>query len=178
VLAVAAVLCAIVFALRVVVADPSYPVTLLFALPIALLAIELGLAWGLAAAAVALALFAVWQVLWSPDVGGTAGAFLTRGAAFFMLGGFVGALADGLRKVSAENERFWELSSDLLCSIGFDGHLQRLNPAWERTLGWTPEELRAHPVAELVHPEDRQLTELELGKLIGGRDDASAFENR
>ena len=43
-------------------------------------------------------------------------------------------------------DRFWELSTDMMCVAGFDGHFRRLNPAWTRTLGWTQEELRSRPV--------------------------------
>ena len=38
--------------------------------------------------------------------------------------------------------RLFGLSGDLLATAGFDGYLKHANPAWERTLGWTLEELR------------------------------------
>ncbi|MDB4886227.1 MAG: hypothetical protein JWN79_1665, partial [Gemmatimonadetes bacterium] len=31
----------------------------------------------------------------------------------------------------------------MLCQLGFNGHFKRLNPAWERTLGFTIEELKS-----------------------------------
>ena len=34
-------------------------------------------------------------------------------------------------------ERFFALSIDLLCFLDFNGYFKRLNPAWERTLGFT-----------------------------------------
>ena len=128
----------------------------MYALPIALLAVELGVGGGLAAAALALGLFAVWDLAWSPDLDQGAVDYLTRVVAFFILGGSVGALADRLRTVSAQSARFWELSTDLLCTVGFDGYFKRLNPAWERTLGWTLEELRSQPFVEFVHSDDRE----------------------
>ena len=101
VLVLAALLFAGVFLARLAVDDPSQTVTLLYALPIALLAIELGVGWGLAAAALALGLFAIWDLTWSSTQDRSAVDYLTRGAAFFVLGGFVGAIADRLRRVSA-----------------------------------------------------------------------------
>jgi len=56
-------------------------------------------------------------------------------------------------QVSADD--FFEMSRDNVCVAGFDGYLKRVNASWTRTLGWTPEELMARPVMELVHPDDR-----------------------
>jgi hypothetical protein len=61
-LAVAALLFIGVFGLRLGVESPSQLVTLLFALPIALVAVELGIVWGLAAAALALGMFGLWDL--------------------------------------------------------------------------------------------------------------------
>jgi PAS domain S-box-containing protein len=74
-------------------------------------------------------------------------------------------------------ERFFDLSIDLLCQLGFDGYFKRLNPAWERTLGWSTFELTSRPFIEFVHPDDRERT-LEQNREVrsGGR--ALEFENR
>ena len=176
VFAVAAVLFLGVFVLRL--ANDSEAVTLLYALPIALLAVELGVGGGLAAAALAVGLFAVWDVAWSPELDRSAVEYLTRGAAFIVVGGSVGALADRLRTVSARSARFWELSTDLLCTAGFDGYFKRLNPAWERTLGWTLEELRSQPFVEFLHPDDRAKTETEAASLTSADHETITFENR
>src|SRR5262249_19595138 len=39
-------------------------------------------------------------------------------------------------RAEQERERFFNLSRDLLCTIGFDGHFKQLNLAWQQTLGW------------------------------------------
>lgn len=61
--------------------------------------------------------------------------------------------------------------------LDFSGYFRRLNPAWERTLGFTREELMSRPFIEFVHPEGRQRT---LAKNMevrsGGK--ALSFENR
>jgi PAS domain S-box-containing protein len=177
-LATAAVLFAVVFVLRVAEEDPSRFVTLLYALPISLVAVELGMRWGLAAATLALGSFAFWDLTWASDADHSGVDYLARGAAFFVLGGVVGALADRLRRVSEESTRFWELSTDLLCTAGFDGYFKRLNPAWERTLGWTPNELRSRPFVDFVHPEDRERSEAEAARLTTPGHEAVEFENR
>lgn len=72
---------------------------------------------------------------------------------------------------------FFDLSIDMLCIAGMDGYFKALNPAWEKTLGFTGEELRAKPYLEFVHPDDRGSTRKEAGRLSRGVP-ALVFENR
>ena len=104
--------------------------------------------------------------------------YLSRGAAFFVLGGVAGTLAETLRRQSVQAARFWALSTDLLCTIGFDGYFKDLNGSWERTLGWTPQEFRAQPFIEFVHADDREQTEAEAAKLYSAPEETHNFENR
>lgn len=76
-----------------------------------------------------------------------------------------------------ERERFFNLSLDLLCTIGADGQFQQLNPAWETTLGWTRDELMARPFGDLIHPDERDATLAEVSAIAGGTI-RPAFENR
>ena len=43
-------------------------------------------------------------------------------------------------------------------TAGVDGYIKDVNPVWERLLGWTPDELRARPYIEFIHPDDQQRT--------------------
>lgn len=81
------------------------------------------------------------------------------------------------RITEAERDGFFDLTVDLLAISGFDGYFQRLNPAWEQTLGWPREKLLSNPWVDFVHPDDRAATLATLGKVIaGGR--VVAYEDR
>ena len=83
---------------------------------------------------------------------------------------------DGIPVTQAEN-RFFEVSIDMLCFLDFNGYFKRLNPAWERTLGFTREELMSRPFIEFVHPDDRERT-LEQNAQVRAGGQALGFENR
>lgn len=75
------------------------------------------------------------------------------------------------------DDRFFEISIDLLCFLDFNGHFKRLNPAWERTLGFTRAELMSRPFIEFVHPDDRERTLKQNAEVRAGGQ-ALSFENR
>lgn len=51
-------------------------------------------------------------------------------------------------------EAMFDACPELLATLDGRGHLDQLNPSWERVLGWTREELRAHPLTWFVQPQD------------------------
>ncbi|HIK27101.1 MAG: PAS domain S-box protein [Oscillatoriaceae bacterium SKW80] len=75
-------------------------------------------------------------------------------------------------------EIFFQLSSDLMAVIGFDGYVKRLNPMWEKTLGFKKEELLGKPLMELIHPEDWPSTIAQGQKLAREINSTITFENR
>ena len=84
------------------------------------------------------------------------------------------ATAGGAPDASSDafEARFFDLSVDMLCHLGFDGRFAHLNPAWERTLGFTRAELMSRPFIEFVHPDDRERTlKQNLEVRSGGRGD-------
>ncbi|MCW2995154.1 MAG: hypothetical protein JWQ18_2649 [Conexibacter sp.] len=75
-------------------------------------------------------------------------------------------------------DSFWELATDLFAISGADGMLYALNPAWERLLDWSREDLAAQPLTAFVHPDDFESTVDVLARthIPGGRIDD--FHNR
>ena len=71
-----------------------------------------------------------------------------------------------------------QMASDMFGYINFDGKILPINPAWERTLGYSCEELQSRNWIELVHPDDRQSTEIDLAKLKSGGTVSISIENR
>jgi PAS domain S-box-containing protein len=82
-----------------------------------------------------------------------------------------------LNQAREELDRYFTLSLDLLCIAGADGYFKRLNPAWEKVLGYSTDELMAKPYLDFIHPADHQATIQEAEKLGKGLNTIS-FENR
>ena len=82
-----------------------------------------------------------------------------------------------LNQTREELDRYFTLSLDLLCIAGADGYFKRLNPAWEKVLGYSIDELMTRPYLDFIHPADHQATIQEAEKLGKGLNTIS-FENR
>jgi PAS domain S-box-containing protein len=83
------------------------------------------------------------------------------------------------RKNEQDLDRFFTLSLELLCIADNDGNLQRVNPAWEETLGWTIDDLSKKPFLALVHPDDREMTLRAIEEnATGAAALVAEFENR
>jgi PAS domain S-box-containing protein len=67
-----------------------------------------------------------------------------------------------------QQERFFDLSVDMLCLASTQGAFLRLSRAWTRTLGYPAEELRATTLLELAHEEDRDAVASQLAQAARG----------
>ncbi len=55
---------------------------------------------------------------------------------------------------TAERDRLWELSEDLLVAAGYNGNLLRVSPSWTRLLGYSEAELLGPDYQTITHPDD------------------------
>jgi PAS domain S-box-containing protein len=72
------------------------------------------------------------------------------------------------RTALAQQQRFFELSVDMLGILGLDGALRRVSQAWTRTFHRAEEALLGSSLLELVHPEDREAVAAQLARAAGG----------
>ncbi|MEP6878451.1 MAG: response regulator [Nitrosospira sp.] len=80
----------------------------------------------------------------------------------------IGNVSRAFTAAQVERDRYFDQSADLLGISGFDGHFKRLNPAWEKDLGFSSEELMARPFIGLISPGSRADAAAELDKLMIG----------
>lgn len=81
------------------------------------------------------------------------------------------------KEAQQERDNIFNSTLALLCTANMNGYLENVNPAFEKTLGWTVEELRSKPFIEFIHPDDRQATLEEAAKINEGHS-AINFINR
>jgi PAS domain S-box-containing protein len=81
------------------------------------------------------------------------------------------------KRTEEELAMLFDSSKDMLAIADFEGYLLRVNPAWERTLGWTAEELTSRPYKDFVHPDDQDATVAEETNISEGVS-TLLFENR
>lgn len=82
------------------------------------------------------------------------------------------------KELQIRQEHFFQLTNNMLCIAGFDGHFKLLNPSWVSTLGYNIQELTAVPFIHFVHPDDQSKTILEAEKLANRKGHTINFENR
>lgn len=167
--ATALVLFAVVFALRV--SDPNVGDAegALFIVPICVLALRFGLRGALAGSLIALLLVLLWGLaiagLHLPATG-----YVVRGTMLFVVAILMGTFVEHRRRLEAGILRYYDASLDLLATGSVHGRLTRVNPAWERTLGHTPETMYSQRFLDFVHPEDREATVVQMRGLAAGEE--------
>jgi PAS domain S-box-containing protein len=84
---------------------------------------------------------------------------------------------ESLLRKTEELDQFFNVSLDLLCIANTEGFFLRLNPASERILGYTREELMARRFLDFVHHDDLERTR-EAVSILASQQEVSSFENR
>lgn len=90
---------------------------------------------------------------------------------------FVTKLSEEVAARTAERDRMWRLSTDIMLVANFECKVVAVNPAWSTQLGHSENVSIGANFLELVHPEDRSATLLEVAKLATGVPTLS-FDNR
>jgi diguanylate cyclase (GGDEF)-like protein/PAS domain S-box-containing protein len=175
-IAAAALLFIAIFVLRTTVGTLADAISFLYVIPVILVAISLGMRGGAVAGAVAFALSTASTLI--ADQPTSALGYVNRASVFLFIGALVGRFAEDLRSLETESIRFFNLSHDMICVAGFDGYFKRVNPAFERTLGYSRRELLGRPFVEFVHPDDRGDTHVETGDISDGGNGTVQFQNR
>ena len=86
-------------------------------------------------------------------------------------------LEEQVAERTADRDRMWRLSTDLMLVARMDATINAINPAWSQLLGWKDDSLVGGNFMELVHPEDREATAVEMSRLGQGAT-TFRFENR
>ncbi len=84
---------------------------------------------------------------------------------------------EALRKKTEELDLYFTTSLDLFCIADTDGYFRRLNPEWERALGYTLADLEGKRFLDFIHPDDLQPTLDTIGRLKG-QEEILNFTNR
>ena len=78
---------------------------------------------------------------------------------------------------TAERDRMWRLSRDVMLVAGVDGTVEAVSPAFTALLGWEEDDIVGRGFLELVHPDDRAATDARFAALGDGHY-VHTFENR
>jgi PAS domain S-box-containing protein len=168
---------AAVYALQANDGNPADALEVLYVVPIALLALRFGLRGGVAGALAGLALIATWDVAAHEYDVGLLGNVCWL-IALLLLGALLGRFVDHRRRLEAEISRYFESSLDMLATIDSSGRFTRVNPACERTLGYSAQSMRNQPTLSFIHPEDLAATAVEHDALAGSVHETVGFRNR
>lgn len=82
-----------------------------------------------------------------------------------------------IKQITAERDRFFQLSPDIFCIANPQGYFTHVNPACEKVLGFTPLEMTSQPYLGFVHPDDVEATASVAQQLAEGHELIN-FENR
>lgn len=74
-----------------------------------------------------------------------------------------------LREATKEMQTVFDTSDDLIGVADLDGYFKRVNPAFERVLGYAAAEILRTPFMSFIHPEDIEATKAQMGRFAEGK---------
>ncbi len=80
-------------------------------------------------------------------------------------------------KTNAAFKIFFESSTDLMAIVDTQGRFLNINPAWEKVIGYTIDEILYKPFTDFVHPDDLERSMKEFDEEIKGKE-VYSFINR
>ncbi len=97
---------------------------------------------------------------------------------FLIFQGYRRGIAEkALKQKTEELDQFFNVSLDLLCIANTEGYFLRLNPVWEKVLGYSRGELMSKQFVEFVHPDDVRST-IEAIAALASQKAVTYFMNR
>ena len=78
----------------------------------------------------------------------------------------------------SDRAHVWEVMPELVCIVDYEGRFIHVNPAWERTLGHSPDFLHHAVYSDLLHPEDSERSAAAFQDLVARERPVRGFENR
>jgi PAS domain S-box-containing protein len=82
------------------------------------------------------------------------------------------------RRTEKELNHLFNLSADMICITTSGGEFLKINPAWEKTLGYSEKELKEIPFFDLIHPDDLGKTYEMIADRLEKNEMVYSFENR
>jgi len=86
-------------------------------------------------------------------------------------------LEQAVARRTAERDRMWRLSKDIMLVAHFDGIVHAASPAFGALLGWSEADIAGRNLLEFVHPDDHAATIAQMASLGQGHY-VYKFENR
>ncbi len=161
VIAVSAVLFAVILALKLTVRTPGFGFPLLYDIPVALLAIGLGVRGGLIGATVGMAAYAIGDA--TGEIHSNVAGYVSRALTFYLLGGLLGLYSDRLRsaekRVRDSEAHFRAAIEDSSVVVWQQDRDLRYTWIHNPALGLDPTEVLGKTDAELTSPDSVRLVD-------------------
>jgi PAS domain S-box-containing protein len=169
IVAIAAALFAAVLVLKLAVRTPGFGFPLLYDIPVALLAITLGLRAGLAGAAVGMALYAIGDA--AGEIHSNVAGYISRGLTFVLLGGLLGLYSDRLRRAEGRTRPLVAIvdqSEDAIVAKDTRGVITEWNRGAEHLYGYSAQETLGSPISMIIPPDRADEDAKVLSRVLEG----------